>query len=202
MKKHKKIGELLLQLRFYGSLFFVFYVGITILTLYLHEINRHNEFAQGVLQRIKEIALLEVSEANMEHEEAGLLDERAASLKAFFRRYNSPLYNEAEFIVQTADKYGLDYRLIPAIAMQESTGCKFIPQNSYNCWGWGIYGNKITRFSSFREGIEIVTKGLKEKYVDKGLVTPEQIMSRYNPGSPEGAWAFGVNTFLKRLEQY
>ncbi len=128
-----------------------------------------------------------------------LSDSSVANLKAFFRKHNSVLYKHAEFIVKTSDKYGFDYRLLPAIAMQESTLCKAIPDGSHNCWGWGIYGDTVTKFDSFDEGIEIVAKGLKEHYLDKGLVTASAIMAKYTPSSP-GSWAYGVNTFLRALE--
>jgi hypothetical protein len=129
----------------------------------------------------------------------GLADSRVANLKAFFRKYNSPLYDYAEKIVEVSDRYHFDYRLLPAIAMQESNLCRFIPHNSYNCWGWGIYGDKVTRFSSYEEAIEVVAEGIKKNYLDKGLVTASQIMKKYTPSS-QGSWAHGVNVFLRLLE--
>jgi len=138
-------------------------------------------------------------EKNTATTEAKLSDGRVANLKAFFRKYHSPLYDYAEKIVEVSDKYGFDYRLIPAIAMQESNLCRVIPENSYNCWGWGIYGDLVTRFSSYDEAIETVGKGLKTEYIDKGLVTASAIMKKYTPPS-QGSWAHGVNTFLKALE--
>lgn len=126
-------------------------------------------------------------------------DPRVAYLKAFFRNYDSELYDHADVIVATADKHDIDYRLLPAIAMQESNLCRVIPHGSYNCWGWGIYGDKVTRFSSYPEAIETVSAGLKKYYVDQGLVTPEQIMQKYTPSS-NGSWARGVNYFFGKIE--
>jgi len=131
--------------------------------------------------------------------QAQLADGRVANLKQFFRKYNSPLYDYAELIVSVSDKYGFDYRLLPAIAMQESNLCRYIPKDSYNCWGWGIYGDQVVRFSSFKEAIETVAYGIKKEYIDKGLVTASMIMKKYTPSSP-GTWARGVNTFLRMLE--
>ena len=131
--------------------------------------------------------------------DSNLKDTRIAILKVFFRKHNSPLYDHADFIVKVSDEYELDYRLIPAIAMQESTACKVIPHNSHNCWGWGIYGNKITRFGSYPEAIETVAKGIKTNYIDKGLTTPEAIMAKYTPSS-NGSWARGVNNILGVLQ--
>lgn len=131
--------------------------------------------------------------------EVKLVDGRVANLKNFFRKYNSPLYDFAEDIVRVADKYGFDYRLLPAIAMQESTLCKYIPENSFNCWGYGIYGNQVLKFSSYKEAIEVVAQGLKKNYIDKGLTTPESVMKKYTPSSP-GTWAKGINYSFKLLE--
>lgn len=126
-------------------------------------------------------------------------DSRVANLKAFFRKHNSPLYNEAEVIVKVSDEYQFDYRLLPAIAMQESNLCRVIPYESHNCWGWGIYGSTVTKFDSYEEAIRTVAKGIKKNYIDQGLITASMIMKKYTPSS-NGSWAYGVNTFLKALE--
>lgn len=126
-------------------------------------------------------------------------DARAANLKSFFRRHNSILYDYSEKIVEVSDKYKFDYRLLPAIAMQESNLCRVIPEDSYNCWGWGIYGTTVTKFDSYNDAIETVAKGIRDDYIDEGLVTASAIMEKYTPSSP-GSWSHGVNTFLKALE--
>jgi hypothetical protein len=126
-------------------------------------------------------------------------DGREEKLRQFLKQYNSPLEPYAADIIAAADEYGLDFRLIPAIAMQESGLCKTIPYNSYNCWGFGIYGKTITRFKDYQEGIYTVTKALATRYKDKGLITPDQIMTMYTPSS-NGSWAFSVNHFMDKLE--
>lgn len=131
--------------------------------------------------------------------EATATDARQEILKQYMQRYNSPLEPQAQFIVDTAEKYDLDFRLLVAIAQQESNLCKKIPEGTYNCWGWGIHERGTLGFDSFEEGIETVAKGLKEEYIDKGYITPEQIMSKYTPASP-GSWAKGVNQFLAEME--
>lgn len=131
--------------------------------------------------------------------DSNIKDKRVAILKSFFRKYDSPLYDHSDFIVRISDKNGLDYRLIPAIAMQESTACKVIPYGSHNCWGWGIYGTLVTRFDSYPEAIETVAAGLKKNYIDQGLTTPEEIMAKYTPSS-NGSWAQGVGSVLGVLE--
>jgi hypothetical protein len=83
-------------------------------------------------------------------------DARPEIVKQYLESYDSPLVPYADLIVQTADKYLLDYRLITAIAQQESSLCKIIPPESYNCWGWGITGQGTLSFSSYQDGIEQV----------------------------------------------
>jgi hypothetical protein len=87
--------------------------------------------------------------------------------------------------------------------MQESNLCKkrpIEPVDSYNCWGWGVYSGKVTRFPDFPEAIEAVTKGLATSYKEKyGLHTPGEIMKMYNPNS-SGSWADGVNFFMDGLQ--
>ena len=126
-------------------------------------------------------------------------DARVAAVSDFFNKYNSDLAPFAQNVVSSADKYGLDYRLIPAIAMQESNLCKKAPKDSYNCWGFGIYGKNVTKFQSYPEAIDTVTKTLATQYKEKGLETPEQIMAKYTP-SNNGAWADSVNLFMGQLQ--
>lgn len=128
-----------------------------------------------------------------------LKDARVEIVKQFLTKYGSPLLPFAKKLVDEADKHNLDFRLLPAVAMQESGLCKIIPDNSYNCWGYGIYADKITRFSSYDEAIETVAQGLSSNYLYDGLSTPEQIMSRYTPSS-NGSWAQGVRTFMEEME--
>ena len=127
-------------------------------------------------------------------------DARVEIVKQFFQKYNSPLLPFAQQVVDDADKYGLDFRLVPAIAMQESNLCLHPPTSSpYNCWGYGIYKGNTTTFSGYSEGIETVTKGLAIQYKQNGLSTPEEIMTKYTPSS-NGSWAAGVSQFMNQLQ--
>lgn len=111
----------------------------------------------------------------------------------------TPLEPYSELIVEVSDKYGIDYRLIPAIAMKESGGGSAIDQSTHNAWGWE---NGRTNFSSWESAIEIVGKTLKNKYIAKGLTTPEEIMPVYAPPQmlTGGKWAKDVNHFFSQME--
>ena len=112
---------------------------------------------------------------------------------------NTALENHSEFMVTTADKYNIDYRLIPAIAMKETGGGNASPSGSYNAWG---FGNGSTQFTSWDGAIESVAKTLKEKYIDRGMVTPEEIMPIYAPPQmyTGGKWAKDINFFFSQME--
>lgn len=126
-------------------------------------------------------------------------DARPELIRQYLAFYKSPLLPFSDFIVATADKYGLDFRLITAIAQQESNLCKIIPPESYNCWGWGIHSRGSLGFTSYEEGIETVSKGLRDEYLNKGYLTVEEIMSKYTPLS-NGSWAKGVSQFMSEME--
>lgn len=129
------------------------------------------------------------------------LNVRKEALEKFLQTYQSPLTPYAQQIVNTSDKYGLDYRLLPAIAMQESNLCKKAPTGSYNCWGYGIYGKKTLTFENFEKAIETVASGLAQNYKAQGLSTPREIMTKYTP-SNTGDWAFAVEYFMQQLSLF
>lgn len=126
-------------------------------------------------------------------------DARPVIIDQYLEKYNSPMSPYAEYLFKMSEKYGLDYRLMVAIAQCESNLCKKSPPGSYNCWGWE---NGETKFLSWEQAIEQVAKTLKEDYYDKGLVAPEEIMPKYAPPSVEkgGPWARCVSQFFEELE--
>lgn len=124
------------------------------------------------------------------------VDFRTLALEKFLEIYNSPLANYASVFVEIADKYQVDWRLVPAITGVESTFGRRIPSGSFNAYGWG--NGKIT-FASWEESIEVVTKTLKEKYIDRGLDTPHEIARVYAP--PSLTWGNKVSYFMKKIQE-
>lgn len=131
--------------------------------------------------------------------EVVLKDARPEIIRKHLRINKSPLIDYADYIVEKSDEYQLDYRLLVAIAQKESGLCKVIPENSHNCWGWGIHSKGTLKFDSYHQSIETVARGLKKEYIDKGYVTVEQIMSKWIPHSPEGVWAKDVQAVMDKL---
>ena len=122
---------------------------------------------------------------------------KVRQLEAFLESYHSPLVPYAQVFIKTAEKYQIDWRLVPAITGVESTFGRQIPYHSYNAYGWA---NGKYSFSSWEESIERVTKTLKEKYIDRGLDNPYKIGPVYAP--PSKTWAGKVDRFMKEIESF
>lgn len=124
-------------------------------------------------------------------------DPRIDILRGFLDSHNSPLAPYSSIIVSAADRYGLDWKLLTAISGVESSFGKVMPRDSYNAYGWS---NGSTRFESWEKSIEHVSQVLGEKYIDKGLRTPDQIMKVYCPGSD--TWAKNVARFMQSISEF
>ena len=124
-------------------------------------------------------------------------DIRVEKLRVFLTRYDSPLTPFAQDFVELADKYQIDWRLVPAITGVESTFGKQIPYHSYNAYGWN---NGNYYFKSWEDSVTIVTKALKEKYYNRGLDNPYKIGPVYAP--PSQTWAGKVSFFMQKIEDF
>lgn len=126
-------------------------------------------------------------------------EERVEALETFFSELKSPLKANAATFVDVADKYNMDYRLLPAISCMESTCGRFLIEGSFNPFGWGIYGRNAIYFKSYDEAIETVGKGIRDAYISKGLNTPAKIAPVYTPPNFVN-WRNGVTYFMNRIE--
>ena len=109
----------------------------------------------------------------------------ADAIDAYFIKHDMPLAGTGLKMVQEADINDIDWRILPAIAVRESTGGKFDCQKAENNpFGWGSC--KIS-FKSLDEAIEIVAMNLggnnlnTAKHYDNK--TTKQILNAYNPPS-------------------
>ena len=126
--------------------------------------------------------------------------EKADAVDAYFNKHGAPLEGHGMKFVLEAEKNDIDYRLLPAIAMRESTGgkqaCKRVPNSVF---GWGSC--KIS-FNSIDESIEIVARNLggnnpntDHHYEDK---TVTQILKKYNSVIP--GYANQVIKIMKSIQ--
>ena len=100
----------------------------------------------------------------------------------FLESVNSPIADKARHIIDTAEKYGLDYKIIVAIAGTESSYWKNC--HDWNCYGWGVtdsgYIDKIQQadWSTFESGLDTFCNQFARQY--KGLTINEISLSGYN----------------------
>lgn len=127
-------------------------------------------------------------------------DSRPILIRKYLQRFDSELEPYSDLLFEVSQKYGIDYRLMVAIAQQESNLCKRQPENCFNCWGVGIHSRGTMCFESYPQAIEWVGRYLKEEYYDLGITTVEDIMKKYCPLS-SGSWANGVNQFMRDIER-
>ena len=85
-----------------------------------------------------------------------LRQEKADKINGFFKSRNMPLEGTGMTFVLVAEKYGLDWRLLPAISVRESSGGK--QACGYNPFGWGSC--KLHNFGSYEQAIESLGKNL------------------------------------------
>ena len=110
---------------------------------------------------------------------------KAQAIDAYFKARSMPLEGTGMKMILEAEKNNLDWRLLPAIAVRESSGgkndCNRVQNNFF---GWGSC--KIG-FISKEEAIEIVAHNLggnnpnTERHYDNK--TTRQILRAYNPPS-------------------
>lgn len=138
---------------------------------------------------------------NSEDSKVAIQKARAEAVDAYFKARNMPLEGMGMKMVLEAEKNGLDWRLLPAIAVRESTGGKYACKKvKYSSFGWGSC--KIN-FKSDEHGIEIVAKNLggnnpktAKHYANKNT---KQILRAYNPPSVVPRYAEQVMSIMNNI---
>lgn len=102
-------------------------------------------------------------------------DPRLQKLKQFFLDFKSPGYNFAEDFLLAADRNGLDWRLLPSLALLESGGGKSFSNN--NILGWDSCRQS---FPSVRAGIHHVASRLAGSQLYRGKPL-SRVLAIYNP---------------------
>jgi len=127
-------------------------------------------------------------------------DARALLLESFLRTHASPMTPYANFIVEEADKYHFDFRLLPAIAMCESNLGKRVPLKAgFNPFGIAVYTGQLNgkNFDTWEHAIEWVSTYLSDKYYSQGITDLSEIGQIWAPPSVENgdSWANCVQYF-------
>jgi hypothetical protein len=118
-------------------------------------------------------------------------DQRIFRLEAFFKSYNCPAPLHVDEYLHAADAYQIDYRMLPAISLLETTCGSY--QRLNNHWGWD---SAQTGFSSVGAGIHYIASQLAEHpyYKDKTL---EQKLWMYNP---DRQYVAQVRRLMRQIE--
>jgi hypothetical protein len=157
---------------------------------------------QVVLSQKSNIEALNLFSFNQEiDKEAQILEIKARAIDTYFKEHDMPLHGTGMKMVIEAEKNDLDWRLLPAIAVRESTGgrfkCKKV-ENSFFGWGSCKIG-----FKSTNEAIEIVARNIggnnpKTAHHYEGKDTKE-ILQKYNPPSIVPRYAQQVMSIMEDI---
>ncbi len=129
-------------------------------------------------------------------------EEKAAKIDAYYEKYNMPLAGYGMKMVTEAEKNNIDWRLIPAISIRESTGgrnqCKSV---TYSPFG---FGSCKINFKSYDHAIEIVATNLGGNNPRTarayGGKTTKGILQAYNPPSIVANYAYEVMDLMDKIE--
>ncbi len=120
-------------------------------------------------------------------QKAEMLKAQAAAIDFYFEAHNMPLKGSGTKMAEVADKYGLDWRLIPAISVRESTGGRFACRSvTHSYFGWG---SCRINFKSKDEAIESIARNLSgnnpntDHHYPKGS-SIKDILKKYNSVIP------------------
>lgn len=132
-------------------------------------------------------------------------DPRALKIENVFEKFKCPLAEKGEYIVRKADENSIPYWLVAAVSFQESGCGKITPKvkgaETYNAWGYGVFGGYVKTFESWEDGIETLSKYFSKRFYSKGITDPCEIMKTYTPPS-KGSWCAGVNYFGQMIENF
>ncbi len=130
-----------------------------------------------------------------------LRQQKADAIDSYFKDRSMPLEGTGMTFVLVAEKYGLDWRLLPAIGIRESSGGKAACGN--NPFGWGSC--KLHNFSSYEQAIESLGKNLgggnpKTARYYAGKTTMEKLY--YYNGTVVPEYPDEVASIMKKIETY
>jgi hypothetical protein len=117
-------------------------------------------------------------------------DPRLESLKRFFERAACPAWHYASAFLEAADRYRLDWRLLPSISFVESAGGKTAANN--NLFGWDA---GRARFATATAGIHEVGYHLTHSglYKHKDI---DAILATYNSNTD---YAIKVKSVMRQI---
>lgn len=143
----------------------------------------------------------EVLKDTKETLEEQILNLKAQAIDSYFKSKDMPLEGMGRKMVIESEKNNIDWRLLAAISVRESTGGKHACKKvDYSAFGWGSC--KIN-FESYEQAIEVVAKNLggnnpktARHYSNKTTV---EILRAYNPPSIVPKYAEQVMAIMNTI---
>ena len=132
---------------------------------------------------------------------AEIRKERADAIDAYYAKYDMPLEGYGMKMVLEAEKNDIDWRLLPAISIRESTGgkkkCTSVKNSHFG------FGSCKISFESTDKEIEIVARNLggnnpKTAHHYDGKTT-EGILKAYNPPSVVAKYSNQVMAIMEKI---
>ena len=102
-------------------------------------------------------------------------DPRFEKLRTFFRKADCPAQHYVQTFLDAADRYALDWRLLPSLSFIESTGGKAARNNNFFGWDSGRAEFPTPSAAIHEIGYRLTHSNL---YRDKDL---DGLLSTYNP---------------------
>lgn len=125
---------------------------------------------------------------------------KQVALIDFFRQHRCPKPYYINDYLNAADKYGVDWRLLPALNMQESTCLERYPRDTNNPFGYGS-STGLYRFASIQAGIALITERLanSDAYTGKDLDEKLQAYGPHPDGKPSPTYHIEVMGWIKEI---
>jgi hypothetical protein len=117
------------------------------------------------------------------------------SVEAIFRKYNSPMQGYAELIINRTTECGGDYKIIVAIAGNES-GFGRIPYKKYNPYGYldGV------QYSGWEEALDYLSCKISEQHLAPCNNDLYCIIQRYGgPETDQAKWLRNIRWFMEQI---
>jgi hypothetical protein len=143
-----------------------------------------------------QIAIQRQIDVNPQKAQPSTEDPRDQQLSAFFTHYNCPelSFQLINTYIHAADQNNLDYRILPAISVQESGCGRHYPQGSNNIFGWD---SGRERFSSLPQAASFVAQQLAIGHYYRGKTAFEKLRA-YNPNP---SYALNVYQLMQQIDE-
>ncbi|HRH31558.1 MAG TPA: hypothetical protein PK950_02725 [Candidatus Paceibacterota bacterium] len=147
------------------------------------------------------------STAVVEDNTPDLTEYRAELIDSYYEAKKLPMAGYGKLMVEAADKYDIDWRLLPALAVRESTAgkqaCGGKLSAEWNPWGWNSC--KGDGFSSMEESVDMIAKHISgnhertARYYKKKQGDVKGILQVYNPPSVVATYAQEVMGIMSKI---